>query len=184
MIVPPFVLLLVVFVVPFLYYLIRKDGPAVEAVSVERAVFESGELPAMCCKSAGSADAWVPVWQIKWFRKAVTGTVPIADERHQSYLRWKRINRRSRNVFLALMIWGFPLQLLEYPVVVEVALVVAVLAIGVVASLSNLIAQRHLAEPRIGRDGAVTLRGVHPDFVRAVQESRRDTRPAATADTP
>lgn len=164
--------------------LARRDGLAVEAVSLDPAEFESGDLPGVCCKTGVPADVGVTVIERKWLLTQAEGIVPITNEQHQSFLVWRSINRRSAYAAFIGIVLLTPLDAVEAPLAVETVMTVLTFSLLTLPVVSNLIAQRYLADPHVERDGTVTLRGVHPAFVRAVQESRRDKRPAATADTP
>ncbi len=180
----PFLGFFVAVVVPFVYYLIRKDGPAVEAVSLERSLFERGDLPPICCKTAARAEVGVTVLQRRWRRSVVEGIVPVTNDQRTLFGKWKRRNQRARIGLAVTFLAGFPLQTVDLSAAIDVAFTLLFFGLAATAAASNLIAQRCLCDPRLNRDGSVTLRGVHPAFVLAVQESRRATRPATTADKP
>lgn len=171
-------------VVPFIYYLVRKDGPAVEAVSVDRSLFERGDLPPICCKTGTPAEVGVTVLQRKWFRTVAEGIIPITNDQRTLFRKWKRRNQWARIGLAVTFLAGFPLQIVDLPAAIDGAFTLLFFGLAAASVASNLIAQRCLCHPRRERDGSITLRGVHPAFVLAVQESRRATRPATTADKP
>lgn len=169
---------------PALYWLVRKDGLAIEAVTVDEADFAAGRLPPVCCKTGKSADVGATIKQQRWFRTVAEGIVPITNDQRDSFQRFKRRNRRSRVFVLVMFAAWVPFALARVPQPVEVAFVVIALGGMAMATVSNLMAHRCLAEPRREKDGSITLRGVHPAFVLVVQESRRDARPATIATRP
>ncbi len=173
--------MLLVSVLAVLVAVPRLDGDARELVTVMAADFASGDLPTVCAKTGLPATVGVAIGRgplpliPSRILRAPARVLPLSAEQHERVLAWKQVNRLTSVVFplalfasmLAGAFGGDTPAAWESGLSDALALVAA--ASFAVAIVTNLGAQRLLADPRPGdRAGTVALRGVHPDFARAV----------------
>lgn len=164
--------------------LLQMDQDSTQAIDLPLDDFVSGDLPSVCCKTGMPAEAFVAVEQRHLFRTIVAGSVPVTRARYGEFSSWRGLYRRSYLAFLPLAVVGRVLMALADSIVVSWAVDLALLALLFVATYSNVKARRLLVSPKLNAHDTVTLRGVHPAFVCAVQESLRVIRPAAIDDKP
>lgn len=158
--------------------ILQMDQDAIESVTISLEDFESGELPAVCCKTGKPAAVGVTVLKRRFFRTVVEGVVPITKARHLEFLGWKDINKRATWALVPVYLVGALFDALADSIVVSWAVSIAFLAVLFVQLYSNAKGRRLLVTPRLGLpdesgDRPVTLRAVHPAFADAVRRSRQ-----------
>lgn len=147
-----------------------QDSTASIALSVDD--FTSGDLPTVCCKTGEPADARVQVRQRRLFRTVVEGVVPVTRVRLAEFSGWRGLYRKAIVAFFPLAAVGLAIKLAADSLVVSWAVDLPLLAVLCLAVYSYAKARRLLVGPRLGADGTVALRAVHPAFVEAVRATR------------
>lgn len=153
--------------------LLQMDQDSNQSIDLPLDDFVSGSLPAVCCKTGEPADARVAVEQRRLFRTIVKGIVPVTKARLAEFSGWRGIYRRSSAAFIPLAVVGLVIKLAADSVIVSWVVDLPLLAVLFIAMYSNVKARRLLVNPRLGIDGTVTLRGVHPAFVAGLRASRQ-----------
>lgn len=169
--------------------LLQMDQDATASLDVPLDLFAGGDLPAVCCKTGESADAEVKIIKVavaqrKRFHTVVEGKVPVTKARFVEFVGWRDLSRKASVALVPLVIAGLALRLAADSIVVSWAVDGAALAVLFLAAYANAKARRLLVRPRRNERDGVTLRGVHPAFVAAVQASRRPNLPPTTAINP
>lgn len=177
--------MLVTGVLAALVWIPRVDGEARELVMVDGSDFASGDLPAVCAKTGRPAAVGVTIGRsprpmIPWSSlREPTGLLPLTTEHHERVLAWKRLNQQASIIFWLALVSSFVVDALggvapsTWVSGLVDALVLMLAASLVIAVIAKLGVKRLLAEPRTGdTPGTVALRGIHPDFARAVQTAR------------
>ena len=111
--------------------------------------------------------------QRRWFRTVVEGIVPITQPQHERFSVWRDLNRWSTMSFVPLALIGLAVRAAADTTLVDWIIDSLLLIVLFVSVFTNLAARRTLAVPRKGSGPVVTLRAVHPDFVKAVRASRQ-----------
>lgn len=177
--------MLVAGAVAVLVWLPRIDGAAREMVTVQQSDFASGDLPQICAKTGVSADVGVqigrepmPMLPSLALREPI-GLLPLSAGHHARFLTWKQLNRQVWVVFVVAFFGSLIVGLVggDTPSTwmsgFGDALVLVAAAGFLMAIVTKLGARRLVADPRLAEtEGAVELRGIHPDFARAVIAAR------------
>ena len=158
--------------------IMQMDQDATDTVTVSLEDFQSGELPAVCCKTGKPAQVGVTVVKRRFFRTVAEGIVPITKARHIEFTGWKDINRWATWALFPVFLVGALLDAMADSIVVSWAVSIAVLAVVFIQLYSNAKGRRLLLTPRLGPvaesgERPVTLRSVHPTFADAVRRSRQ-----------
>ena len=155
--------------------ILQMDQDATGTVELPLETFTSGDLPSVCCKTGKPAEVKIKVEQRRLFRTIVEGAVPVTKARLVEFTGWRDLYRRAVVGFVPLALVGLVIRLAADLLIVSWAIDLALLAVLFLALYARAKARRLLVSPRRDIDDSVTLRGVHPAFVDAVQASRRPT---------
>lgn len=159
--------------------ILQVDQDATASIELPIDEFAAGEFPGVCCKTGQPSEVKVSVEQRRWFRSIVEGSIPVSKARLIEFTGWRDLYRRTATLFVPLAVVGIGIRLAAGSVLVSWAVDLSLLAVVFVAVYSRAKARRLLVSPKRTINGNVTLRGLHPAFVDAVQSGRSGRRPAS-----